>query len=244
LRCHAPGKMQRSGIASMSNVGSWASRSATVPYLMSAGPVEKPVRRLHALANALRIGSPTPSETSRYTQWPSVKTCNRLISATEQWKSRFLHGTVPGVKSKQVRIVLAFAICLSTLARSADHECPALAEAVPLCTVLADASQYDGKETTVRGLYRSVIHGSVLMSPDCGKDLVNMRQTSDYKADKHAQTMIRSVTRKNQFQAVDVVLRGTFRVAGKGECFGQNCLGYEIEDHELLCAKAAKPLDP
>jgi hypothetical protein len=100
--------------------------------------------------------------------------------------------------------------------------------------VLADPSQYDGKEITVRGLYRMVIHGSVLMSSDCGKDLVNMRQTTDYKGDKHARAMVRSVTRKDQFQSVDVVLRGTFRIAGKGECFGQNCLRYEIEDHELF----------
>ena len=57
-----PRKTQRSGIASMSNVGSWVSRFATVRYLMSAGRAEKPVRRQHALANALRIGSPTPSE--------------------------------------------------------------------------------------------------------------------------------------------------------------------------------------
>ena len=135
-------------------------------------------------------------------------------------------------------------MCLATLARGADRECPALAKAVPLCTVLADASQYDGKEITVSGLYRMVIHGSVLMSPECGKDLVNMRRSLDAKVDKHDLAVIRSVTRKNQFQSVDVVLRGSFRIAGKGECFGQNCLLYEIEEHELHCAKAAKPSVP
>ena len=167
--------------------------------------------------------------------------CYGLISTVEQWKARLRHGKVSAVKSDKIRIVLALAMWLTTPAHSADRECPALVKAVPLCTALADASQYDGKEITVRGLYRMVIHGFVLMSPECGKDLVNMRLASDHKADKHASAEIRKVTRKDQFQSVDVVLRGTFRVAGKGECFGQNCLLYEIEEHELYCAKEAKP---
>ena len=83
-----------------------------------------------------------------------------------------------------------------------------------------------------------VFHGSVLMSPECQHDLVNMRQAPDYKADKRAASKMRSLTKKNQFQSVDVVLRGTFRTAREGQCFGQNCLLYEIEDHELHCAKA------
>jgi hypothetical protein len=111
-------------------------------------------------------------------------------------------------------------------------------DAIPLCTVLSAAAQYDGKEITVRGLYRMVLHGSVLMSPECEHDLVNMRQAADYKADKRVKSKMRSLTKKNQFQSVDVVLRGTFRMAHQGECFGQNCLRYKIEDHELLYAKA------
>src|SRR5205807_177446 len=104
----------------------------------------------------------------------------------------------------------------------------------------SDAAKYDGKEITVKGLYRMVFHGSILTSPACGKTYVNMRQASAYKADKHASTVMKSLTKKDQFQSVDVVLRGTFRVAHNGKCFGQNCLLYEIENHELLCAKAPK----
>lgn len=148
------------------------------------------------------------------------------------------------MKNKGIGVILALAMCFPTLAHGADQECPAFDKAVPLCTVLADASKYDGQEITVRGLYRMVIHGSILMSPACGKTYVNMRQASDYKADKHASAVVRSVTKKDQFQSVDVVLRGTFRAAEKGQCFGQNCLLYEIEDHELQCAKAAKATGP
>ena len=86
-----------------------------------------------------------------------------------------------------------------------------------------------------------VLHGSMLMSPECGKTHVNMRRASDYKAEKHASATMRSLTKKDQFQSVDVVIRGTFRIAQQGQCFGQNCLPYEIEEHELLCAEAPRP---
>lgn len=139
---------------------------------------------------------------------------------------------------ENVALLLA---CFCSLAFAGDDRCMPPPETLPLCTVLSDAAKYDGKEITVRGLYRIVIHGSVLMSPACGKTYVNMRQASDYKADKHASATMRSLTKKDQFQSVDVVIRGTFRVAQQGQCFGQNCLPYEIEDHELLCAEAPKP---
>jgi hypothetical protein len=85
-----------------------------------------------------------------------------------------------------------------------------------------------------------VIHGVILMSPECGKTYVNMRQAPDYKVDKHVLAIVRSLTKHDQFQPVDVVIPGNFRVAAKGQCFGQDCLLYEIDDHELQCAKAAR----
>lgn len=140
-----------------------------------------------------------------------------------------------------IAIAVLLAACSNPLTSVGDNECTGSAKAIPLCTVLSDAANYDGKEITVGGLYRMVIHGSILTSPACGKTYVNMRQASDYKADKHASTVLRSETKKDQFQSVEVVLRGTFRVAQQGQCFGQNCLLYEIEDHGLLCAKSSNP---
>jgi hypothetical protein len=170
---------------------------------------------------------------------------NRLISAIERWNRSLYHGKVLAVKNNSIGIIpVLLATCFTTLALAADGECPAVAKAVPLCAVLADASKYDGKEITVTGLYRMVIHGSILMSPACGQTYVNMRQASDYKADKHAAGVVRSLTKKDQFQSVDVVLRGTFRVAAREQCFGQNCLQYEIEDHELQRAKAPEADGP
>jgi hypothetical protein len=139
-----------------------------------------------------------------------------------------------------IAIAVLFAACLNPLASASDNECTVSAKAVPLCTILSDAANYDGKEITVRGLYRMVIHGSILTSPACGKTYVNMRQASDYQADKHASAVVRSLTKKDRFQSVEVVLRGTFRVSQQGKCFGQDCLLYEIEDHNLLCAESPK----
>jgi hypothetical protein len=137
-----------------------------------------------------------------------------------------------------ITCALFLALCFAP-ASAGENKCSAYPEATPLCSVLSDASKYDGKEITVRGLYRMVIHGSILMSPACSETNVNMRRLVDEKPNKQALAVIRSLTKKDQFRPVDVVLRGNFRVAHDG-CFGQNCLHYEIEETELLCAAPTK----
>jgi hypothetical protein len=137
-------------------------------------------------------------------------------------------------------VAVLLAACFNSLASAGDSECTTFAQMVPLCAVLSDAANYGGKEITVKGLYRMVIHGSILMEPACSKALVNMRDAADYRADKHALAVIRSLTKKDQFRSVAVVLRGTFRVAHEGQCFGQMCEPYEIQVDELLCAEKSK----
>jgi hypothetical protein len=131
-------------------------------------------------------------------------------------------------------IVLA-ACCSVPLSYAGAGSCAASTEAVPLCKILSDATANNGKEVVVRGLYRIVIHGSVLWSPECSEHLVNVRTANEYKANKGASTAIRNAVKKNE--SADVVLRGTFRVAHQEQCFGQNCLTYEIEVNELRCAE-------
>ncbi len=139
-----------------------------------------------------------------------------------------------------VTVVLLLTACFSALSLSADDDCVVSAQAIPVCAVLADAAKYDGKEITVRGLYRMVTHGSILMGSACPEVNVNLRRAPKWKGDKRASATVRSLTKKDQFQPVDIVSRGTFRVAHEGQCFGQNCLRYEIEETELLCAATAK----
>lgn len=139
-----------------------------------------------------------------------------------------------------ITVILLFTGCVSASSSPADDDCAASAQAIPICAVLANAAKYDGKEVTVSGVYRMVIHGSILTGAACSKDDVNLRRAANWKGNKRAVAIIRSLTKKDQFQPVDVVSRGTFRVAHEGRCFGQNCLKYEIEETELLCAARAK----
>jgi hypothetical protein len=124
---------------------------------------------------------------------------------------------------------------------SSESVCSAAAKAIPLCRVLADAPRYDGKDVTVNGLYYRVIHGSILTAPECRATKVNMRSAADWRGEKRVVDVLNSLTRRNQ--PADVVLRGTFRAAHDG-CFGQTCSLFEIEEHELLCAKETGPVGP
>jgi len=144
-----------------------------------------------------------------------------------------------------MRLLLAISLLLLasvSLAASSNHNCSAdWANAVPICTVLANPAKYDGKTIMVKGLYQMIIHGSIIYGTACPKINVSLRGAADWKGDKRALAVIRRLTRKNQFQPVQVVSRGTFRVAREGECFGQGCFSYEIEEHDLLCAAPVKP---
>jgi hypothetical protein len=123
----------------------------------------------------------------------------------------------------------------ASVARSQSASPP---QAVDICTVVSTPATYDGKEFLIRGLWRMVIHGSILMGTACPKAEVNMTETAGYKANKIATSIIKSVTKKDQFGSVEVVLRGTFRVAHEEQCFGQMCAAYQLEAAELLSAEA------
>ena len=137
--------------------------------------------------------------------------------------------------------LISVPMCLTSPAPAQQAKDTPSAQAIPLCAVLADAAKYDGKEIMVRGLYRMVIHGSILMDRACSKTDVNLRESPGYKADKKAVSVLRSITKKDQFQPVEVVFRGIFRVAHKEQCFGQICAGYEIETTELVSARPESP---
>jgi hypothetical protein len=130
-------------------------------------------------------------------------------------------------------------ICAWTAAQGTRQQDPpkGALEAIPICTVLANARQFDGQEITVRGTYYRVFHGSMLRSTACeGADnRVNLRLASNWKADKGALKTLNHLVRRSE--PVDVVLRGVFRKAKDG-CFGQMCSPYEIEETELLSATA------
>ena len=79
------------------------------------------------------------------------------------------------------------------------------------------------------------------MDRNCSETDVNLRGAPGYKADKHALAVLRSLTKKDEFRPVDVVLRGTFLVAHGGQCFSEICAPYEIETTELVSARPESP---
>jgi hypothetical protein len=77
-----------------------------------------------------------------------------------------------------------------------DEECESSKHAVQLCTLVENAAQYDGKEVLVRGLYRMVLHGSILSGSTCSRVEANMRRAQNWKGDKHARAVLKSITKK------------------------------------------------
>src|SRR5262249_2868164 len=133
--------------------------------------------------------------------------------------------------------LVLFVTCCSMPTSSQQTRDTGSAQAMSLCAVIADAARYDGKEVLVKGLYRVLVHRSIAMARACSKTDANLRLAPGYKADKKASSILRSQTKKDQFQPVYVVFRGIFRVAQEGQCFGQICVHYEIEATELLSAR-------
>jgi hypothetical protein len=130
--------------------------------------------------------------------------------------------------------MIFLAASVATIAIPQNAKSDPSAESIPFCTVIANASAYEGKEIRLRGLYNRVIHGSILRGPTCdGK--ANVRLSRNWKADKQAMKLLNSRTRNDQ--ATEIVIRGTLRVAQQGQCFGQTCAPYEIEEHMLLSAE-------
>lgn len=137
--------------------------------------------------------------------------------------------------------IILFLTCLALAAHAQDAKNDASSQTIPLCEVIANSSKYDGKAIEVEGLYRFVIHGAILMDRSCPHAEVNLREGPRYKANKQALALMRSLTKKDQFQPVDVILRGILHVAHQGQCFGEMCAAYQIEITELMTARPAPP---
>jgi hypothetical protein len=139
-----------------------------------------------------------------------------------------------------MRSATAIAIlCLTLGAHPQDRKREARSAAMPLCALIANSSKYDGKVIEVEGLYRFVIHGAILIDRSCPQVEVNLGESPGYRADKKAESVLRSITKKDQFQRVDVILRGILHVAHEGQCFGEMCAAYRIEITELINARPA-----
>lgn len=144
---------------------------------------------------------------------------------------------------------LVLMVCFLTLhtlpLRSQEASNDVTRRAVDICTVLAAPQKYDGIDVTVAGLYRVVIHGAVLTGTNCTTTYSSLREAAAYRADSHASSTVKRLLKRDKSQAIAVVVRGKFRVAQQGQCFGGDlCSRYEMELTELISAGTAEPANP
>lgn len=131
-------------------------------------------------------------------------------------------------------VILFLVAILSTAAYAKDERTPPPAPpALSICSVLAKAAEYDGKEVTVRGIYRFEIHGSELFGQGCRsrENNVSLRSAPDSKDSKQVRKAWRMI---RPGEPVDVVLRGRFVICRSDNCFGAFLDTYEIEVREYL----------
>src|SRR5689334_9590878 len=104
--------------------------------------------------------------------------------------------------------LLLFLACWGVTAQCQQERCFRAPDVVPLCSVLAKAADYDGKEIIVRGVYRRIFHGSVLSSPNCRqqKQEVDVRFAARYIISKKDLKTLRKLT--GNMKPADVVFKG------------------------------------
>ncbi len=104
--------------------------------------------------------------------------------------------------------------------------------ALPICSVLAKAAEYDGKEVTVGLTYYLNIEGGMGGGPECPHENVGLRNAPDFKESKRIR---KAWGKMGKHGPVYLVVRGTFTVCREGNCFvGMYWAPYRIEVREDL----------
>jgi hypothetical protein len=130
---------------------------------------------------------------------------------------------------------LLLVIVLSTAAWGKDKQTPPTApSALPICSVVAKAAEYDGKEVTVRGIHRFEIHGTEFYGQECNsrETRVSLSGAPDFKESRAIRKAWRKVPSN---ESADVVLRGRFVICRSyGNCSGGILGLYGIQVREVL----------
>lgn len=109
--------------------------------------------------------------------------------------------------------------------------------ALAVCDVIADSASHNNAEVTVRGNYQATPEYSVLSADEC-RAFVNVRLADDYKETPAIRRSFRQLLGRSPNARIQIVARGTFRAAGRQECFGGGCAPYDFAIHEFLCVSA------
>ena len=112
---------------------------------------------------------------------------------------------------------------------------------LPLCELVKEVTALDGKTVRVSGTYRHVFHGSLLTSPACPHEIINVRILSKVTSDKQNWKRLGKLTDRGK--DAEVVVEGMFEVAHKGECFGADCAPYQVEVRKLVSVQIASVVE-
>jgi hypothetical protein len=136
--------------------------------------------------------------------------------------------------------ILFASLILFGAAYGKDDRRPSPPSASSICSVLANAADYDGKEITVRVISQSNPEGGFSYGPECSHEYIGLRDAPDFKPNKEVQKKWR---KKRAYQPVDLVLRGKFNIC-REDCFvGMYWTPYQIEVREYLSVQPA-PVKP
>ena len=137
---------------------------------------------------------------------------------------------------RMLLVFLGLAVCAPAYGKTKGQAQAPLA--LPICSVLSQASQYDGQVIRVRGIYRAGAQGPQFYGPDCESQdhMVNVRE-ADSKAHKQ---FVKAMRNLDASRPLDMVIRGKFSVAKTG-CFGAACNHYEIRETWLSWVRPANP---
>jgi hypothetical protein len=132
------------------------------------------------------------------------------------------------------RAVVGITVCLGLAAHEGGANSVGGTEPMSLCSVVANVRAYDGKEIVLKAQYRLIFHGSLLSSPECDKPetKVNLRDSAHSRITERDRKLLAQLTRKHL--PAQVVVRGVFKVARMGQCFGQDCDPFELEATEWI----------
>ena|SRR5689334_3069240 len=134
-------------------------------------------------------------------------------------------------------VLLATACADSTQFKSQDSS--AVAQAVPVCEVLANPSKYVAREVEVSGLYANAPHQRILYDPTCepGELALQIRPTDkELGADRRMLKRLNSSGGKGVRSVYQGLLASEQVIAN---CSEVNCSRYTLTEARLLTADAA-----
>lgn len=145
---------------------------------------------------------------------------------------------------KSVINMLLMAILVVAAYGKDERTPPSAPSAQSICSVLSKPAEYDGKEVTVRGIYRFEIHGSELFGRECRSREMNvsLSNAADFKESKEIRKAWRKIPSS---EPVDVVLRGKFVICRSyGNCPGAMLDLYGIQVQEYLSVVQSAQVEP